>query len=264
MEKKTRFAILSSCTTLQKLQVFNNDQLKSLTDDFKEAEVRHILITQADASAVKTDRVLVSVQRDALQHLRDVWAALYPTKPEPSYFDDLTLCLDAGMPIQPLTPEEEDELDDTVFGFRLVTLLMSYVARNRSKDVTTRRAVRHAVQELLLLANVKLSDDDQRILDTSDDEILVKLEKLLSEADQKVVNLLTPIFKSDAACAREYFDRIQGLDSPQLINVTNEYIRDGKITTGANHKTLWSVLSRARLISTGERNWNTRIVDPKR
>lgn len=114
MEKKKRFAILSRCTTLQALKVFNNEQLKSLTDDFKEPEVCHILITQADASAVKSDRVLVNVQRDALDHIRDVWAALYPTRPEPSYFDDLTLSLDAGMPIQPLTPEEEDELDDTV------------------------------------------------------------------------------------------------------------------------------------------------------
>lgn len=264
MEKKTRFTILSRCTTLQKLQVFNNDQLKSLTDDFKEAEVRHILITQADASAVKSELVLVNVQRDALDYNRDVWAALYPTKPEPSYFDDLTLCLDAGMPIQPLTPEEEDELDDTVFARRLVNLLMGFVACKRSKDVTTRRAVRQFVQELLQHARVQLSDDDQRILDTSDDEILVKLEKLLSEADQKVVNLLTPIFKNDAQCAREYFDRIQGLDSKDLITVTNDYVRAGKIVAGANHKTLWSVLHNARLITTGERNWNTKIVDPKR
>ena len=163
MEKKTRFTILSRCTTLQKLQVFNNDQLKSLTDDFKEAEVRHILITQADASAVKSELVLVNVQRDALDYNRDVWAALYPTKPEPSYFDDLTLCLDAGMPIQPLTPEEEDELDDTVFGFRLVNLLMGFVACKRGKDVTTRRAVRQFVQELLQFARVQLCDGDQRL-----------------------------------------------------------------------------------------------------
>ena len=264
MQKKERFSFLSRCTTLQSLQAFKNEQLRTLTDDFQEPEVRHILITQADASAVKTDRVLVSVQRDALQHLRDVWAALYPTKPEPPYFDDLTLYLDAGMPILPLTPEEEDELADTVFGHRLVTLLMSYVAHNRSKDVGTRRAVRHAVQELLLFAKVQLCDDDQRILDTSDDELLEKLERLLSEADQKVVNLLTPIFNNDAVCARGYFDRIQGLASKELITVTNEYVRAGKITAGANHKTLWNVLHTARLISTGPRNWNTQIVDPKR
>ncbi len=264
MQKKERFSFLSRCTTLQSLQSLKNDQLRKLTDDFEEPEVRHILITQADASKATSDRQLVSVQRDALDHIRDVWAALYPTTPEPEYFDDLTLYLDAGMPILPLTPEEEDELDDTVFARRLVALLMSYVARNRSKDVGTRRAVRHAVQELLQLAQVKLSDDDQRILDTSDDELLVKLEQLLSEADQKVVNLLTPIFNNDATCAREYFDRIQGLDSKQLITLTNKYVRDGKITAGANHKTLWLVLHNARLITTGVRNWNTQIVDPKR
>lgn len=263
MKEKERFSFLSRCITLQSLQSLKNDQLRMLTDDFKEPEVRHILITQANASAVKTDRVLVSVQRDALDHIRDVWAALYPTKPEPDYFGDLTLYLDANMPIQPLTPEEEDQLADTVFGCRLIALLMNYVKSNRSKDVGTRRAVRHSVQELLRFAHVQLSDEDQRILDASDDEFLEKLERLLSEADQKIVNLLTPIFKNDAKCAREYFDRIKGLDSKHLITVTNEYVRDGKITAGANHKTLWLVLNNARLITTGERNWNTKIVNPK-
>lgn len=80
-----------------------------------------------------------------------------------------------------------------------------------------------------------------------------------SDDDQKLIRQLTPMFFGSETDAADYLRQIRDMSPVQVVEVTNRYLRDKKLSEMSSKGTLWEILHNAGLYSCGVKNWNKQI-----
>lgn len=80
-----------------------------------------------------------------------------------------------------------------------------------------------------------------------------------NEGDDKLVDLLTPIFFGDSEKVKSYLKQIQGCKPTQVVAVTRRYLQERAISDASCHTPLWTILHDNGLYNPSLSNWNSQL-----
>lgn len=90
-------------------------------------------------------------------------------------------------------------------------------------------------------------------------EVKRKGEAAPDERQQKVIELLKPIFYGVEEEAQAFLTSIQGMKGTQITAKVNQLVVEKKISDMSQHRELWKVLSDYGFYDKSESNWNQQV-----
>lgn len=124
------------------------------------------------------------------------------------------------------------------------------------------------LQQQLEAAKKKIEEQDAIITElkenlknikNGDPRIKKENERLISEKEEMIVELLTPICYNQEEVAKEFLNEIQDLKDSEIADIVVKWTKDRKISDRSNNRPLWRILHAAKLYESTESNWNTAL-----
>lgn len=94
-----------------------------------------------------------------------------------------------------------------------------------------------------------------KIPDKNTDKLKDEIRRLNEANENLLVNLLTPAFYNIEDDARDFLEKIKGLDNKGVTDVARQFIKDRKITPSKKGRPIWLILQAAKLYDATEQNW---------
>lgn len=109
-------------------------------------------------------------------------------------------------------------------------------------------------------ANYDLKSDNQELQDGESSKKIKELEDKLERTEKlhedTLIALMTPTFNGSEKDARDFLEKIKGLDDEGVADVMNQYATAKKVAPKRKKSRTWEILKAAKLYSAEERTWS--------
>lgn len=108
--------------------------------------------------------------------------------------------------------------------------------------------------------NYNLKSDNQELQDGESSKKIKELEDKLERTEKlhedTLIALMTPTFNGSEKDARDFLEKIKGLDDEGVADVMNQYATAKKVAPKRKKSRTWEILKAAKLYSAEERTWS--------